>query len=174
MCLSRQLPLKVISYIAVLQPPNSRNYRDLGCSPFDRHYSGNHYCFLLLRILRCFSSPGLLPSYDGWYRFTVSGYPIRIPTDHRLFAPPRRFSQLITSFIASESQGIHRMPLLTFFTYDFLDVINIFSQYVKEPSSAVALAEADYSDSTKVIFWTSPPSLKLQRTQWSLWTRTIL
>ncbi len=43
------------------------------------------------------------------------GCPIRIFTDQRLFAPPRDFSQLITSFFASESLGIHRTPLLTFF-----------------------------------------------------------
>ena len=43
------------------------------------------------------------------------GCPIRIFTDQRLFAPPRNFSQLITSFIVSESQGIPRTPLLTFF-----------------------------------------------------------
>ena len=28
----------------------------LGCSPFARHYSGNHCCFLFLPLLRCFSS----------------------------------------------------------------------------------------------------------------------
>ena len=32
----------------------------LGCSPFARHYSGNRYCFLFLRVLRWFSSPGSL------------------------------------------------------------------------------------------------------------------
>ena len=30
----------------------------LGFSPFARRYSGNHCCFLFLRVLRCFSSPG--------------------------------------------------------------------------------------------------------------------
>ena len=30
----------------------------LSCFPFARHYSGNHGCFLFLRVLRCFSSPG--------------------------------------------------------------------------------------------------------------------
>jgi hypothetical protein len=30
----------------------------LGCSPFARHYWGNHYCVLFLRVLRCFTSPG--------------------------------------------------------------------------------------------------------------------
>ena len=28
----------------------------LGCSPFARHYLGNHCCFLFLPLLRCFSS----------------------------------------------------------------------------------------------------------------------
>ena len=32
----------------------------LGSFPFARRYSGNHYCFLFLRLLRCFSSPGSL------------------------------------------------------------------------------------------------------------------
>ena len=30
----------------------------LGCSHFARRYSGNRFCFLFLRILRCFNSPG--------------------------------------------------------------------------------------------------------------------
>jgi hypothetical protein len=42
---------------AVLQPP-AHMEQDLGSSPFARHYSGNHYYFLFLRVLRCFSSPG--------------------------------------------------------------------------------------------------------------------
>ena len=32
----------------------------LGYSHFVRHYSGNHFCFLFLWLLRCFSSPGSL------------------------------------------------------------------------------------------------------------------
>ncbi len=44
-----------------LQPRCGRNHTGLGCSPFARHYLGNHYCFLFLRVLRCFSSPGSLP-----------------------------------------------------------------------------------------------------------------
>ena len=49
------------------------------------------------------------------YIFNVSGCPIRICPDQKIFAPPRTFSQLITSFIASESLGIPRVPFLTFF-----------------------------------------------------------
>ena len=43
------------------------------------------------------------------------GCPIRISTDQRLFAPPRGFSQLITSFVALESLGIPHTLLVTFF-----------------------------------------------------------
>ena len=32
----------------------------LGSFPFARRYLGNHFCFLFLRLLRCFSSPGSL------------------------------------------------------------------------------------------------------------------
>jgi hypothetical protein len=36
----------------------------LGCSLFARRYWGNHYCCLVLRLLRCFSSPrSLRPAY---------------------------------------------------------------------------------------------------------------
>ena len=39
------------------------------------------------------------------------GFPIRKSADQSLFAAPRGFSQRTTSFIASQRQGIHRMPL---------------------------------------------------------------
>lgn len=45
-----------ISLVKVLQPRYCRNNIGLGYFPFARHYLGNHYCFLLLRLLRCFSS----------------------------------------------------------------------------------------------------------------------
>ena len=48
-------------HIVVLQPPNRRNDQGLGCSAFARHYLRNHYYFLFLRVLRCFSSPGWPP-----------------------------------------------------------------------------------------------------------------
>ena len=50
-----------------------------------------------------------------WQAFNLPGCPIRTSADQGLFAPPRGFSQLITSFFASESLGIHRLPFLTFF-----------------------------------------------------------
>ena len=62
-----------------------------------------------------FQFPALASIIDGCYLFKVTGCPIRRFTDQGLFAPPRDLSQLITSFIASESQGIRHAPLLTFF-----------------------------------------------------------
>ena len=43
----------------VLLPRYCLNNTGLGCSVFARHYLRNHFCFLLLRVLRCFSSPRL-------------------------------------------------------------------------------------------------------------------
>ncbi len=45
-------------HVVVLQPRLCRNIAGLGSFPFARHYLGNHYCFLFLRLLRCFSSAG--------------------------------------------------------------------------------------------------------------------
>ena len=46
--------------------------------------------------------------------FERTGCPIRKSAGHRPFAPYRGLSQLITSFIASVSQGIRPAPLFTF------------------------------------------------------------
>ena len=50
----------VWSRLQALQPRCRLNDIGLGYSPFARHYLGNHCCFLFLRVLRCFSSPGSL------------------------------------------------------------------------------------------------------------------
>ena len=66
-----------------MQSYNPRTARrpGLGSSPFARHYSGNHYCFLFLPVLRCFSSRGWLPACTRWYIFNISGCPIRKSKD---------------------------------------------------------------------------------------------
>ena len=53
---SKQFQFKLFLYIAVLQPQFCRNKIGLGSSAFARHYSRNHCYFLLLKVLRCFSS----------------------------------------------------------------------------------------------------------------------
>ncbi len=51
--------------------------------------------------------PGFAPSFSLVSGSLPTGFPIRTSAGHRAFAPHRGFSQLITSFIASES---HRHP----------------------------------------------------------------
>ena len=72
---SRRLELKLFSLFQLkqllLKSPQHRCCNGcfllrscgLGYSPFARHYSGNRFLFLFLRVLRCFSSPGALPEF---------------------------------------------------------------------------------------------------------------
>jgi hypothetical protein len=104
----QKVQLHFYNHVVVLQPHACRNMYGLGSFPFARHYSGNHCYFLFLRLLRCFSSAGSL--------YIVSlrtGCPIRKSTDQSLSAAPHSLSQLVTSFIASETQGIPHTPLVT-------------------------------------------------------------
>ena len=43
----------------------------------------------------------------GYMRVSHVGFPIQRSADQWIFAPPRSLSQLITSFIGSQCQGIH-------------------------------------------------------------------
>jgi hypothetical protein len=102
-----------------LQPPPHNAARlsrvmSLGSSPFARRYLGNHGCFLLLQVLRWFSSPGL-PSVtyvfsNGCRASSPTGYPIRPSADLGMCAPPRGFSQLTTAFFVQRLLGIHHGP----------------------------------------------------------------
>ena len=113
---SQTILVRLIKIMQVLQPQSRRNGNGLGSSAFARHYLRNHYYFLLLQVLRCFSSLGLLSLRNSLYRL---GCPIRISTDQLALANPRSFSQLITSFFASESLGIPRAPLFTYSTLPY-------------------------------------------------------
>jgi hypothetical protein len=87
----------------------------LGSSPFARRYLENRCLFLFLQVLRCFSSLGWLRTamYSPHVRtMTVRGFPIRISPDQSLLAAPRSFSQLSTSFFASDCLGIHHTPFV--------------------------------------------------------------
>ena len=77
----------------------------LGSSPFARRYLEHRSFFPFLRLLRCFSSPGSLcnamNSHCSDRLLHLPGFPIRISADYRLFAAPRSFSHLTTSFFGS-------------------------------------------------------------------------
>ena len=64
-----------------------------------------------------FQFPALASCYARCHSFRMTGCPIRKSSDQRLFAPARSLTQLITSFIASESQGIRHAPFFTFFIH---------------------------------------------------------
>ena len=70
---------------------NSAAEHGLGSSLFARRYWGNNYCSLFLRLLKCFTSAGALPTCAGSMRFTHWGFPIRTPPDHRLLATSPKF-----------------------------------------------------------------------------------
>ena len=83
--------------IAVLQPRRVRKPVGLGCSPFARHYWGNHCYFLFLGVLRCFSSPGSPPAEQDsapsahWVvpfgNLRINGY-LRLPGAYRSLSRP--------------------------------------------------------------------------------------
>ena len=113
--LSRWFYLASTVHIAVLQPPSHRGDLGLGCSPFARHYLGNHYCFLFLRVLRCFSSPGSLLFRDDWSstsRVAPFGNPrikvhLQLPVAYRSLSrpssPPRAKASTVCPYSLSRS-----------------------------------------------------------------------
>jgi hypothetical protein len=98
----------------VLQPHISRNYYGLGFSAFARHYSRNHYLFSLPLGTKMFQFPRFASLFRDNSNFIGVGCPIRKSTDQFVLTNPRSLSQFVTSFIASESQGIPHTPLLFF------------------------------------------------------------
>ena len=114
--LSRGVPLALIlSMVPFLLPRRGRNPDGLGCSPLARHYWGNHVLFSFPAGNKMFQFPALAsPAMRGCPFFKRTGCPIRRSPDQRLCAPPRSFSQLITSFVASKSLGIRHAPFPTF------------------------------------------------------------
>ena len=66
------------------------SHSGLGSFPFARRYLGNHGCFLFLRLLRCFSSPGSPPcvihTHGAYSRMDDRSFSCRVsPFRHRRF-----------------------------------------------------------------------------------------
>ena len=64
---------------------------------------------------KMFQFPTFALSLRKCRSFSPAGCPIRKSADRVVCANPRSLSQLITSFFAPESLGIHRLPSLYFF-----------------------------------------------------------
>ena len=70
-----------------------------------------------------FQFPAFAFSHPG---FTQVGFPIRTSKDQRSFAAPLSFSQLTTSFVASESLGIHHALLFHFLLLILFTSLSLF------------------------------------------------
>ena len=89
----------------------------LASSDFARHYSRNHFCFLFLWVLRCFTSPRSLHT-PYFIQVQVTGHdsswvsPFGHPRITARLPTPQGLSQAPTSFIGSRCQGIHHVPFI--------------------------------------------------------------
>ena len=75
--------------------------------------------YLDVSVPRVGPAPGAVP------RSPAAGCPIRKSVLGRVFAPGHGLSQLVTSFFASESQGILHVPLSPFLRVSFLFAYSI-------------------------------------------------
>ena len=96
---------------ALPQPPlrnpcRVEHVEGLASSDFARHYSRNHYCFLFLWVLRCFTSPRSLHT-PYFIQARVTGHdssqvsPFGHPRINARLPTPQGLSQAPTSFIGS-------------------------------------------------------------------------
>ena len=89
------------------QPQYHRSNTGLGSSAFARHYLRNHYCFLFLGVLRCFSSPRSphppMYSVHDPEALPPVGFPIRKSPGQSLFSGSPK---LIAAY-----HVLHRLPL---------------------------------------------------------------
>ena len=112
---SHAVRLTIVVLNAVLNPERIAPL-GLASSAFARHYSQNLGWFLFLALLRCFSSggsPHIPILFSIWYTsYTCMDCSIRKSTDQSVLTAPRSLSQLITSFIGSQCQGIRPALLL--------------------------------------------------------------
>ena len=123
------LPVRAFHPLRTAFPDRSRSQTSTISRPYNPGHASTSPVWALPRslattcgIIVIFSSCGYLdvsvprvcPLLMRVTRSLVSGCPIRKSPDQRLFAPPRSLSQLITSFFASESQGIPHALLVTF------------------------------------------------------------
>lgn len=102
-------PVELEQYVPQPRPCNPyrvSHMNGLACSAFARHYLRNHYCFLFLWVLRCFTSPRSLHTpyvfRCGSLPITGSGVsPFGHPRISVRLSTPRGLSQIPTSFFGS-------------------------------------------------------------------------
>ena len=109
-----------------------------GLFPVRSPLLGESLLFSLPAGTKMFQFPAFASSIRKIPESLPVGCPIRKSTHQRPFAPPRGLSQLITSFIACKSLGIHRTPFLTCY------------------ASFLSLRKESEKRVLKVYFWLTP------------------
>ena len=91
-----------------------------------------------------------------WRRFAPPGFPIQTSAGQRIFAPHRSFSQLITSFVGSQCQGIH-LVLFSAWPLGFFRILCQPYSVTVGSSSFSALSflfsEIDLMKLNQILFW---------------------
>ena len=104
---------------SVLQPRVCRNTHGLGYYLFARHYSGNRVFFLLLDLLRCFSSAGLLQPRGRCCARAQRVVPFGYLRIYSYLPIPAAYRSLSRPSSPPGALGIHRVPFLTSFLFFF-------------------------------------------------------
>ena len=108
--LPRTIPLTFLVISAVRTPKCT--HLGLGSSGFARRYFRNHCCFLFLRLLRCFSSPGSLhkamDSLYGSWSFSSWVSPFRYPRIYTYLQLPVAFRSLsrLSSALSAKASSL--------------------------------------------------------------------
>ena len=93
------------------------------------------FCFLFLRVLRCFSSPGSPPDCSGYHAFNVMGCPIRKPADIMDICSSPQLIAACHVLLRLREPRHPPCALNYFLEYNLTNFSFYFSQYVKEPLS---------------------------------------
>ena len=107
---------------AAFQTASSKLYETLGLVPVRSPLLRESQLISFPPGTQMFQFPGF--TFTRLF-FKQPGCPIRTSADQGFFAAPRSFSQLTTSFVVSESQGIPRTPLFASNSSIALDIKGI-------------------------------------------------
>ena len=126
----------------------------LASSAIARHYTRNHNCFLLLRVLRCFTSPRQ-PPHRLCIHLRVTPHnrcwvsPFGHPRINAQLTTPRGLTQPFTSFIGSACQGIHHTPVTKHTDTQTIKVNNTKTQKRKILASTIQFSHNTTPTQTK-------------------------
>ena len=109
----RLLPLRSILPCRGPTTPQRPGPPRFGLLPGRSPLLGESLLFSLPAGTKMFQFPAFASRFCGMTGRSPPGFPIRTPPCQRPCAPRRGFSQLVTSFVACESLGIHRTPFFT-------------------------------------------------------------